>query len=128
MSTGKTPMPTRDEAKAFLAAIPTDSLIGLRDRALLGTLFYTFSRASAVLAMRVEDYYPTGKQWWVRRREKGGKEHATPANPTLQGYLGCLRRGRRHRRDRKGPLSSAPPPPAPAASPPSACRASTCCA
>jgi site-specific recombinase XerD len=31
---GKTRMPTRDEAKALLAAIPADTLVGLRDRAL----------------------------------------------------------------------------------------------
>ena len=42
-------MPTRDEAKALLAGIPMDTLIGLRDRALVATLFYTFSRVSAVL-------------------------------------------------------------------------------
>jgi site-specific recombinase XerD len=87
VGTGKTPMPTREEAKALLANIPADTLIGLRDRALVATLLYTFSRVSAALAMRVEDYYPVGKQWWLRRREKGGKEYAMPANPTLQAYL-----------------------------------------
>src|SRR5690349_3140953 len=40
-----------DRGAAPLAAIPTDSLVGLRDRALIGTLFYTFSRVSAVAAM-----------------------------------------------------------------------------
>jgi site-specific recombinase XerD len=35
---GKTRMPTREEAKALLAAIPTDNVVGLRDRALIGTL------------------------------------------------------------------------------------------
>ena len=25
--------------------------------------------------MRVEDYYPGGKRWWVRLHEKGGKRH-----------------------------------------------------
>ena len=49
---------TRDEAKALLAAIPTDSLVGLRDRALIGMLLYTFARVGAAPAMRVEDYYP----------------------------------------------------------------------
>jgi hypothetical protein len=31
----------------------------------------TFARVGAVVAMRVEDYYPKGKRWW----EKGGKRH-----------------------------------------------------
>ena len=44
---GKTRMPTRDEAKALLAAIPADSLMGLRDRALIGLLLYTFARVGA---------------------------------------------------------------------------------
>ncbi|EWY37068.1 hypothetical protein N825_21725 [Skermanella stibiiresistens SB22] len=87
VNTGKTAMPTRDEAKALLAGIPTDALIGLRDRALVATLLYIFSHVSAMLGMRVEDYYPVGKQWWLRRREKGAKEHAMAANPVLQGYL-----------------------------------------
>jgi site-specific recombinase XerD len=104
VSTGKTAMPTREEAKALLAGIPTDTLIGLRDRALVATLFYTFSRVSAVTGMRVEDYYPVGKQWWLRRREKGGKEHAMPANPVLQDYLDAYIEAAGIAGDRKGPF------------------------
>ncbi len=60
MGTGKTNMPSRDEAKALIAAIKTDSLIGLRDRALIGMMLFTFSRIGAVTGMRVSDYYPVG--------------------------------------------------------------------
>lgn len=84
---GKTHMPDRDEAKALLAAIDTTSLIGLRDRALIGMLLYTVARISAVTAMRVADYYPVGKRWWVRLHEKGGKEHVMPVHHTLQDWL-----------------------------------------
>jgi hypothetical protein len=31
------------------------------------------SRIGAVVAMRVEDYHPNGKRWWVRLHEKGGR-------------------------------------------------------
>ena len=48
---------------------------------------YTFARVGAVVAMRVEDYYPSGKRWWVRLHEKGGKEHELPAHHALEGYL-----------------------------------------
>jgi hypothetical protein len=29
--------------------------------------------------MRVEDYYPKGKRWWVRLHEKGGKPSEMPS-------------------------------------------------
>ena len=87
MATGKTHMPDRDEAKALLTAIDTTTLTGLRDRALIGTLLFTFARISAVTAMRVGDYYPVGKRWWVRLHEKGGKEHTMPVHHTLQEWL-----------------------------------------
>uniref|UniRef100_UPI0035930A0A tyrosine-type recombinase/integrase n=1 Tax=Thiocapsa sp. TaxID=2024551 RepID=UPI0035930A0A len=41
----------------------------------------------AAVAMRVEDYYPEGKRWWVRLHEKGGKQHAMPAHHTLEAWL-----------------------------------------
>lgn len=87
MATGKTHMPDRDEAKALLAAIDTGNLIGLRDRALMGMLLFTFARIGAVTSMRVGDYYPVGKRWWVRLHEKGGKEHTMPVHHTLQDWL-----------------------------------------
>jgi integrase len=37
--------------------------------------------------MRVEDYYPKGKRWWVRLHEKGGKRHEMPAHHNLEAYL-----------------------------------------
>ena len=54
--------------------------VGLRDRALISVMTYAFGRISAVLGMRVEDYYPQGKRWWVRLHEKGGKRHDMPAH------------------------------------------------
>lgn len=84
---GKTRMPTREEAKALLAAIPTDGVVGLRDRALIGTLLYTFARVGAATAMRVGDYYPVGRRWWVRLHEKGGRHHEMPCHHTLAEWL-----------------------------------------
>ncbi|MGV6852620.1 MAG: tyrosine-type recombinase/integrase [bacterium] len=37
--------------------------------------------------MRVKDYYPNGKRWWIRLHEKGGKYHEMPAHHTLEAYL-----------------------------------------
>ena len=53
----------------------TSHVVGLRDRALIGLMVYSFARVGAAVAMRVEDYYPKSKRWWVRLHEKGGKLH-----------------------------------------------------
>jgi hypothetical protein len=41
-------------------------LIGLRDRALIGVMVYTFARINAVLEMKVSDYFVQGRRGWVR--------------------------------------------------------------
>ena len=104
MATGKTHMPSREEAKALIASIDTGQLIGLRDRALIGALLFTFARIGAVTAMRVGDYYPVGKRWWVRLHEKGGKEHTMPAHHTLQDWLDAYLEAAAVADDRKGYL------------------------
>ena len=39
----------------------------------------TFARIGAVVAMRVEDYYPQGRRWWMRLHEKDSNRHEMPA-------------------------------------------------
>jgi hypothetical protein len=39
------------------------------------------------VGLRVEDYFPQGKRWWLRFHEKGGKTHEMPAHHTLEEYL-----------------------------------------
>lgn len=46
-----------DQARALLDSIETDCIVGLRDRAVIGLLCYTFARVGAVVGMKVEDYY-----------------------------------------------------------------------
>ena len=84
---GKTPVLTAGEARTLLDSIETDTLIGLRDRALIGLMCYTFARVSAAVGMRVEDYYQNGKRWWIRLHEKGGKRHEVPAHHNAEAYL-----------------------------------------
>jgi len=81
---GKTPVLTPDEARALLNSIDTATVVGRRDRALISLMIFTFARIGAVVAMRVEDYYPQGKRWWVRLHEKGGKRHEVPCHPSLE--------------------------------------------
>jgi integrase/recombinase XerD len=84
---GKTPVLTGSEAKKLFASIETDTMIGLRDRALIGVMAYGFARISAVLSMNVGDFYQQGTQYTVRLHEKGGKEHEVPAHHTLVEML-----------------------------------------
>jgi site-specific recombinase XerD len=46
---GKTPVWSREDAKTLLDSIPKDSVSGLRDLALIASMFYSFARVSAVL-------------------------------------------------------------------------------
>jgi integrase/recombinase XerD len=84
---GKTPVLDRGEARALLAVIDTGSFTGLRDRALIGVMIYTFARVGAALQMNVGDYFSQGRRGWVRLHEKGGKEHEAPRVPKLEMYL-----------------------------------------
>jgi site-specific recombinase XerD len=84
---GKTPVLEADEARKLLDSIDTSTAVGLRDRALIALLIYTFARVSAAILMNVEDYYPQGKRWWVRLHEKGGKQHEMPVHHLLETYI-----------------------------------------
>jgi site-specific recombinase XerD len=84
---GKTPVLTEEQARRLIESIDTSTVVGLRDRALIGVMTYAFARIGAVVAMRVEDYYPEGKRWWVRLHEKGGKRHEMPAHHKLEAYI-----------------------------------------
>ena len=90
---GKTPVLTADQARTLLDSIPlarsdgAPDLAGLRDRALIGVMVFSFARVSAAAAMRVEDYYQEGKRWWFRLHEKGGKRHMVPAHHSAEEYL-----------------------------------------
>jgi site-specific recombinase XerD len=84
---GKTPVLAADEARALIEAIDTSTLIGLRDRALIGLMVYTFARVGAVIKMRSEDVYVQGRRTWVRLQEKGGKQHEMPCHHSLDEYL-----------------------------------------
>lgn len=53
---GKTPVLSAQEARKLLDSIDTSHVVGLRDRALIGTMVYSFARVSAVVNMKVRDY------------------------------------------------------------------------
>ena len=84
---GKTPVLAAEEARALLDAIDVSTLPGLRDRALIGLMVYTFARVGAAVGMRVGDVYFQGRRTWVRLHEKGGKVHEMPCHHNLDEYL-----------------------------------------
>ena len=88
---GATPVLSPAEARKLLESIGTDTLAGLRDRALLSVMLYSFARVSAVLGMRRQDYFGQGSRGWLRLHEKGGKRHDVPAHhraaATLDAYV-----------------------------------------
>ena len=84
---GKTPVLTADEARQLLDSIDVSTHVGLRDRAMNALMAYSFARVGAAVGMRVDDYFATGKRWWVRLHEKGGKRHELPCHHNLETYL-----------------------------------------
>jgi integrase/recombinase XerD len=76
---GKTPVLSGDEMRQLLNSIDACELIGLRDCALLRLMGYTFARVSAVITLRVEDYFQQGRRSWLRLHEKGCDGMRCPA-------------------------------------------------
>ena len=90
------------EARALLDSIDTSTHAGLRDRALIGLMVYSFARIGAALGMTVEDVFTQNRRLWVRLHEKGGKRHAMPCHHNLEEYLISYLDGASLRDDPKG--------------------------
>src|SRR5271163_3323440 len=84
---GKTPVLKAEQARNLIDSIKTDTIVGLRDRAIIGLMVFTFARVSAMVHMEVADYYENGHKWWVRLHEKGGKRHEVPCHHKAEAYL-----------------------------------------
>jgi integrase/recombinase XerC len=75
------------EARQLLDSFNIKTVVGLRERALIGLLVFSFARIGAALGMTVADVYWQHRRLWVRLHEKGGKEHAMPYHHHLETYL-----------------------------------------
>jgi integrase/recombinase XerD len=84
---GKTPVLSAEDTRRLLDSIDTSTVIGLRDRAFIAVMVYSFARVGAVVGLNVEDFYQNGKRWWLRLNEKGGKFHEVPAHHNAEAYL-----------------------------------------
>ena len=110
LDVGKTPILSRDQARTLLDSIPlikkdgAPDIIGLRDRALIGLMIFSFARVSAVLGMKVEDYRQDGKRWQVSLHEKGGKFHRLPVHHSAEEYLDAYLEAAAIGEEKKTPL------------------------
>ena len=68
-----------DEARVLLDTIGVTTPVGLRDRALIGLMVYSFGRISAATAMRVQDVKArtTGYGCGCTRKKGGGARSTT---------------------------------------------------
>ena len=101
---GKTPVLSAKEPRAVLDGIDVSTLVGLRDRAFLGVLVYSFARMSAAVSLRVANYYTQGRRSFFRLSEKGGRYNMVPAHHTAREYVDAYLEVARIREDRRGPL------------------------
>ena len=88
---GKTPEITPAQARRLLESVDCSRPVGVRDRAILGTLTYTGARVGAIARLRLRDLRDYGEYRSLRFHEKRGKEREIPLrldlNQWLQAYL-----------------------------------------
>jgi site-specific recombinase XerD len=70
-----TPSLTQKQAVALLEAIPTDTLQGIRDSAMLSVFFITGCRVSAIVGARVGNLEHDGVEHYLHVTEKRDKKH-----------------------------------------------------
>ena len=101
---GKTPVLAPEEARQLLDSINVTKPAGLRDRALIALMVFSFARIGAAVQMNVADAFVQHRRLWVRLHEKGGKRHEMPCHHALEEYLHAYIDGCALGDDPKGPL------------------------
>ena len=84
---GKTPEITIAQARTLVASIDLSLPIGLRDRAILGTMITTGCRVGALCRLRIGDLRPQEDGRTFRFREKNGKEREIPVRHDLDQWI-----------------------------------------
>lgn len=84
---GKTSVLDAEEMRVLLNSFDVSHVIGLRDRAIISLMTFTFARIGAAVSMNVEDYLPKASRHQVRLHEKGGKYLEVPLHHTADEYL-----------------------------------------
>ncbi|TWU34911.1 tyrosine-type recombinase/integrase [Novipirellula artificiosorum] len=88
---GKTPEMSTQQARKLMSSIDVESIVGLRDRAIIGILIYTAARVGAIAKLQMQHYFDTGEQYCLRFTEKGGKSREIPVRHDLQQFITAYR-------------------------------------
>ena len=78
---------TKAQALRLLQTPAGDTLIGLRDRAVLATFFYTGARIESVCRLRVKDFFEDGGYMVLEFAVKGGRNKRVAINQEHQAAL-----------------------------------------
>ncbi len=101
---GSTPVLAADEARQLLDSIDLTKIAGLRDRAIIGVMVFSFARVSATIGMNIGEYFMQRRKRWFRLHEKGGKRHDVPAHHNAVEYVEDYLDAAGIREESKGPL------------------------
>jgi integrase/recombinase XerD len=85
---GKTPVLSADEARLLFDSIDTSTVAGLRDRALIAVMVFSFARIGAVLKMDMDDYHQRNH----RPEGNAALSHHRPAPPADRNTLASAKR------------------------------------
>lgn len=88
---GRTPEISVGEVRRLLDAIDLGTLLGRRDRALIGFLVYTAARVGAVAKLKLGDLYEVGGLGVAHFLEKNGKSREIPLRADLLGWINAYR-------------------------------------
>ena len=106
---GKTPKITHEQARDLLASLDVRDVVGLRDRAVIGTLIYTAARAGAVAKLELRHFYDGGEPWLFHFEDKGGKSREIPYDTISKASSRITSPPRSSRTSPKIARSSEPP-------------------
>lgn len=84
---GVTPVLEDDQVLDLFDSIDVSTIVGLRDRAILATMLFTWARVSAVCGLRVRHYESSGRKTHLFLGEKGGKEHRVLLHHKAEEFL-----------------------------------------
>ena len=87
VSEGKTPVLAAEELRTLLDSIDTSEIRGMRDRAIITLMYFTFARVGAVRKLKVSDFYRSGDEWHIKLREKGSKIRDLPMHPEAARFI-----------------------------------------